>query len=293
MHTMEAAHQRVKFMVVKFKVQLLTFLFFIIFFSSKVVIAIEIVVEREAPQTVKWGEIFQVNITVRNLCSEEKKIVIEETVGNFEPIEPTPIIIQPNESGPIFVPPPFFRWNFSLEAYSNKTVFYKGRPSAPGDIMLSPTKVYWGGKSLYTEPLTIKVLCNQNKICELDKNENYLTCPQDCPSGSADNYCDMLKDGICDPDCEISADVDCVCNKNGICEKERGETPQLCALDCHCGNGICEEILEENYENCPQDCKFKPPSFSLYIYFIVIVILIGLVFLIIWKSRRVSYESST
>jgi putative hemolysin len=39
--------------------------------------------------------------------------------------------------------------------------------------------------------------------------ENYLTCPEDCPSGSFDGYCDRVEDGICDPDCESGLDPDC------------------------------------------------------------------------------------
>lgn len=39
--------------------------------------------------------------------------------------------------------------------------------------------------------------------------ENYLTCPEDCPSGSDDGYCDGIKDNKCDPDCEKNKDPDC------------------------------------------------------------------------------------
>ena len=39
--------------------------------------------------------------------------------------------------------------------------------------------------------------------------ENYKNCPTDCPSGSSDNYCDKVKDGICDPDCLPAEDPDC------------------------------------------------------------------------------------
>lgn len=39
--------------------------------------------------------------------------------------------------------------------------------------------------------------------------EDYETCPEDCPSGGWDAYCDGIKDGICDPDCEEGADPDC------------------------------------------------------------------------------------
>ncbi len=39
--------------------------------------------------------------------------------------------------------------------------------------------------------------------------ENHKTCPQDCPSGGADGYCDAVKDGKCDPDCKAGEDPDC------------------------------------------------------------------------------------
>jgi len=51
--------------------------------------------------------------------------------------------------------------------------------------------------------------CGDN-ICETELNENYKTCPQDCPSGGADNYCDKVKDNICDPDCKENEDIDCM-----------------------------------------------------------------------------------
>lgn len=46
-------------------------------------------------------------------------------------------------------------------------------------------------------------------ICSLEINENYKNCEQDCPSGSKDNFCDKVKDKICDPDCTEKEDVDC------------------------------------------------------------------------------------
>ncbi|MBU4245426.1 MAG: hypothetical protein ABIF85_04755 [Nanoarchaeota archaeon] len=49
--------------------------------------------------------------------------------------------------------------------------------------------------------------CNGNGICE--NNENIKTCPQDCPSGLEDGYCDKVKDNKCDPDCTTYEDKDC------------------------------------------------------------------------------------
>lgn len=39
--------------------------------------------------------------------------------------------------------------------------------------------------------------------------ENYKSCPEDCPSGGIDEYCDGVKDGKCDPDCSPEQDPDC------------------------------------------------------------------------------------
>lgn len=44
-------------------------------------------------------------------------------------------------------------------------------------------------------------------VCGLP--ENYLTCPEDCSSGSSDEYCDSIADDICDPDCTTDTDPDC------------------------------------------------------------------------------------
>lgn len=50
--------------------------------------------------------------------------------------------------------------------------------------------------------------CNSNNICE--ENENYVSCEQDCPSGSKDGWCDRKTDGKCDPDCLEGIDKDCL-----------------------------------------------------------------------------------
>lgn len=97
--------------------------------------------------------------------------------------------------------------------------------------------------------------------------ENYKTCPQDCPSGSADFYCDGILDGICDPDCTLKKDPDCLCG-DGVCEDY--EIPGTCCLDCgcpsgmkcvenkcieeKCGDNLCEPNYDENYKTCSQDC---------------------------------------
>jgi len=49
--------------------------------------------------------------------------------------------------------------------------------------------------------------CNSDSIC--DKEENSKNCPQDCVSGTADGFCDQIRDNKCDPDCMFYQDIDC------------------------------------------------------------------------------------
>lgn len=39
--------------------------------------------------------------------------------------------------------------------------------------------------------------------------ESFATCPEDCPSGGEDEYCDGEEDDVCDPDCARGEDPDC------------------------------------------------------------------------------------
>ena len=51
--------------------------------------------------------------------------------------------------------------------------------------------------------------CIVDGVCsDEERQEN---CPADCESGVIDDYCDMVSDGICDPDCtENDNDLDCI-----------------------------------------------------------------------------------
>jgi hypothetical protein len=152
--------------------------------------------------------------------------------------------------------PPRYEWNFVLEPYSKKEIFYRVKPLTLGLMEISPTvaETVWG--KFYSSSLIVKVKCNADGICQ--GLENFKNCPQDCSSGGGDEYCDGIVDGICDPDCPKEVDPDCLPPMCGddICEKERGEDYKSCPQDCErpaiCGDGSCEK--KENYGNCPQDC---------------------------------------
>ncbi|MCK4429061.1 MAG: hypothetical protein KAU95_01700 [Candidatus Aenigmarchaeota archaeon] len=102
-----------------------------------------------------------------------------------------------------------------------------------------------------------------DKVC--GTNENYKTCPADCSSGGDDDYCDKAEDGVCDPNCERSADYDCLCNQDETCEPEY-----------------------EDYLNCPMDCE-KPIS-PFLIIIIPIFIIIGILVYFIYAKSKKNYE---
>ena len=82
--------------------------------------------------------------------------------------------------------------------------------------------------------------------------ESYLSCPQDCESGSHDGYCDGLGDGICDPDCTPEEDIDCPE------EFEFPETAECIDNDelCHCKCiGQDSDCISADITACPDEPK--------------------------------------
>lgn len=129
-------------------------------------------------------------------------------------------------------------------------------------------------------------VCNNNTICEQSLGENFLSCPQDCHSGSQDGLCDKVIDKICDPDCSklniTALDVDCVCNYNGKCEAVLGENNQTCKADC--APIKLEEIIK------PAAAIPGLDLLANYWYILVIIILI-VVLVILYKRRKPKVSS--
>jgi hypothetical protein len=77
------------------------------------------------------------------------------------------------------------------------------------------------------------VVCGDG-IC--DYLEDYGLCPDDCPSGGSDGFCDGEEDGIRDPDCEPQDDPDCMPaapepqHQEGVTESDEGDMSPLLAF---------------------------------------------------------------
>lgn len=95
--------------------------------------------------------------------------------------------------------------------------------------------------------------CNNNGVC--DGQESSLYC-SDCDSGSLDDYCDLKRDGVCDPDCE-ARDADCEFCKVCIYEDMRDSSCDdlggvVCSVGQECAGG---SFVSLNYgmERCCVD----------------------------------------
>lgn len=119
-------------------------------------------------------------------------------------------------------------------------------------------------------------ICGDGK-CVL--GENYESCPQDCPSGSSDGYCDGTSDGICDSDCTTETDSDCICG-DGICNNE---IQKSCCLDCGCPTGMkCVEnkCVEEQIK---YKKEVEGKGFYLILVLIISIIVLAVLITIIYK----------
>ena len=83
---------------------------------------------------------------------------------------------------------------------------------------------------LYLDPQTTSVNCISDGICDGRIGENYITSPQDCPSGAEDGICNPIADGQCDPDCAEGVDPDCRSELRGDLNSDGEITPADAAI---------------------------------------------------------------
>jgi hypothetical protein len=102
---------------------------------------------------------------------------------------------------------PYYTWKISLDPASTKTLTYRVIPKDVG-LITFPSAIVIDEFSNHVESNTtlLTITCKPNGTC--DPGENTIFCPQDCPSGSADDLCDGIQDNRIDPDCQSGFDPD-------------------------------------------------------------------------------------
>ncbi|MBT3405925.1 hypothetical protein HN419_02035 [Candidatus Woesearchaeota archaeon] len=114
-----------------------------------------------------------------------------------------------------------------MESSDNLTLsFFDNNNTELYSVPMSKTKTFFRFDRLPQDSVKMRVFkdtnpqfehdlsfCNHNGVCEgcfdlmCENAETYLVC-EDCKSGTDDGFCDLAKDGVCDPNCKYG-DEDC------------------------------------------------------------------------------------
>lgn len=203
-----------------------------------------ITVEKTAPEKITKGDTLKIVITLTNTYPTTMSASIKEQFGGADEVNMEGF----KRSSPVGSSvPPYYKKTVDLPKNSRTTVSYEIKPLYYGPYMISGTEVSTSVGTIFSNPLTVSVECNQNGICEPESDENAFTCPQDCAPDKPDSLCNPIKDRICDPDCKQGEDPDCASTTTTLNAAPATTTPTSL-----CENKICDS--EENYKTCPDDC---------------------------------------
>ena len=174
-----------------------------ILISMSLAFAQNVDVVKESPSEINLNDVIEINIHVLNPYNTEREFLINENLPqDIEVIDPTIVFTKKNDALEV----KYYEWKTTISPNSIKTITYKIRPLSLGEYSIGATEVIDSLtiENYISNPITFKVKCISNNQC--NANENSLTCPEDCPTGSADGICDYKADNVCDPDCDDEPD---------------------------------------------------------------------------------------
>ncbi|MEA1924487.1 MAG: thrombospondin type 3 repeat-containing protein [Candidatus Altiarchaeota archaeon] len=177
--------------------------------------------ERIVADRLSYGKATTVILRVTNVNQEAVNVTLHQYISGGQVDEPLKRVRTP--AGVDAVSPPYIEYNVGLGGGESKEFKYHLQPNMVGDLF-HPFCDVQTAKGSFTIPTQMsEVACVPDGSCDVSYGENYLTCPSDCSTGSEDNMCDGITDGVCDPDCISSADGDCrIASMNGNIEVEPG-----------------------------------------------------------------------
>ncbi len=161
-------------------------------------------IERSVPEAVLPGEPFTVELFVSNPTDEGLSILVVDPVrpGLSYLSAPEPALFHYDGLAVRLL-----QWRTVVPANGMVDYSYRAVATGPGALSLAPATVSDPYGNVYESAMSIiEVGCHPNGAC--DGGETYLSCPEDCPTGSEDDLCDGVADGRVDPDCVGGADPD-------------------------------------------------------------------------------------
>lgn len=164
----------------------------------------QISVERIHPADATPASVVAINLRVTNRGNERVNAMLDEDQRpGCVYTDSYPVFYHNYEAMKI----PFYRWNLTLEPGSTRTITYHIQPEGVGMIAFTSARlVDEYGNQVESGMTSIRVACIPNGVC--DAGENAIYCPEDCPKGGGDGYCDGSPDGKIDPDCMQGYDPD-------------------------------------------------------------------------------------
>ncbi|MEA3254930.1 MAG: hypothetical protein U9Q22_03740 [Candidatus Altiarchaeota archaeon] len=205
-----------------------------------------LVIKKTAPEEIVKGDVLPVTISIINSLTEGITVTVRESFGDDAEIIDGGGLKRKTPQK-IISAPPYYECGLIVDANSEKSITYKIKPLYFGRFRIPATKVYTPRGEIKSDTLIVLVKCNRNNICEIEEDENALTCPEDCSPDERDDLCNPLNDGVCDPDCREGKDPDCGVTSTTATIAVTTTTKPV----SRCGDNIC---AGENYGNCPLDC---------------------------------------
>lgn len=125
-------------------------------------------------------------------------------------------------------PMPYVEFTDTAPAHGEKSFTYSLLPTLVGHYIHSATEVRTDNDVLiYLDPQTTEVNCISDGVCNASIGENYITCLQDCWSGTEGRICNSIVDGQCYKDCIEGLDPDCQFEEMKAFNTGKGTYPSI------------------------------------------------------------------